>query len=483
MGSGQHPSSTVARARGLRRPVWRVVAVWLAPAMLLGAPAAARAATTITLAGAPRPPQAVVLGAAGGIAYTVVASPAPIRVDVTLTDPTGKVVGQPAPNVGAVPISGQVPFPGAGQPAGRYTMTVSVVDEAIGPPEAVASTSFDAAASLGSLRLAQYEDVNGNGLRDPGEPGTPGREVDLTSPLGTTSSVFMGADGSADLAAVPTGTWQVAASAAPPWVPVGPASARVVVTPTLAGAFTAGSARPASIGGGVFDVTGGGRTAVAGAALTLAGTDGLGRPVSAQTSTGPGGEYLFSGLLPGTYVVTTQAPAGLAGAGPLASGGIVLPSGLGSLGHDFGLAAIPAPPPIALPSAAPSGGPVSPVARPPAPAGPPGGGVPKTLLELRRRAYRLWPTAGARLTTSRPLLRWARGPRRTVAYNVQIWQYPGLRRVLSAYPSGRVLKVGAGVLRPGRRYVWRAWPYMRGARYAPAPVGVSFFQIVARPGG
>src|SRR5262249_47002908 len=143
--------------------------------------------------------------------------------------------------------------------------------------------------------------------------------------------------------------------------------------------------------------------------------------------------------------------------------------------------------PAAAPVAPTASGPALPATRPP-PLGPPhlakpsGGQVPKALLQLRRRSYKLWPVAGAGLATRRPVLHRARGPEGPGAYNIEIWQYPGLKRVLSAYPSGTTLKVRAGVLEPGRRYVWRAWPYMRGARYAPAPVGVSFFQIVPRAG-
>jgi hypothetical protein len=460
--------------------VLRAVAAWVALAVLFGAPAGARAAATIALDGLPTPPQGVVLGDPGGIAYTIVAAPAPSSVEVSLTDPTGKVVFQQAPNVGAVPISGQVPFPGAERAPGRYTITVNVFDQPGGPPEAVASGAFDAAPALGSLQLVQYEDLNANGVRDPDEPGLPGRQFDLTSPFGTTSTASTGADGGVGLAGVPTGTWQVAASAPPPWVPVGAAAARVPVGPALAGGFSAGSARPGSIGGGVFDLTGGGRTPLRGVALTLVGTDGLGRPVSARVVVGPGGDYAFPDLLPGTYVVTAETLPGLVGATPLASGTIVLTSGLASLGHDFGLVAIPGPPPVALPGGAGPAGPAPPPGV--SPSRPSGVAVPKALRRLQRRARLLHPAAGAGLVTVRPLLRWARGPEQTVGYNLQVWEYPRLRRVLSAFPTRPAFRIRAGFLSPGRSYVWRAWPYLSSSRYTRAPVGVSFFQILPGAG-
>jgi hypothetical protein len=344
----------------------------------------------------------------------------------------------------------------------------------------VASGAFDATPALGSLQLIQYEDLNANGVRDPDEPGLPGRQFDLTSPFGTTSTVSTGADGGVGLAGVPPGTWQVAASAPPPWVPVGPPGARVEVAQALAGAFAAGSTRPGSIGGGVFDLTGDRRTPLRDAPLTLVGTDGLGRPVSAQAAAGAGGDYVFPDLLPGTYVVRAGAPPGLVASTSPTSGSIVLTSGLASLGHDFDFVAIPGPLPVALPGGAGPAGPAPPPGA--SPSRPSGVAVPKALRRLQRRARLLHPAAGAGLVTVRPLLRWAPGPKQTVGYNLQVWEYPRLRRVLSAFPTRPAFRIRAGFLSPGRSYVWRAWPYLSSSRYTRAPVGVSFFQILPGAG-
>ena len=40
----------------------------------------------------------------------------------------------------------------------------------------------------------------------------------------------------------------------------------------------------------------------------------------------------------------------------------------------------------------------------------------------------------------------------------------------------------SGILRPGRRYVWRAWPFLSSSRYTRAPIGVSFFAILSGAG-
>ena len=49
--------------------------------------------------------------------------------------------------------------------------------------------------------------------------------------------------------------------------------------------------------------------ALVGVTLTLSGTDGLGHPVNATTTSGAGGAYSFGTLRPGTYTVTETVPA------------------------------------------------------------------------------------------------------------------------------------------------------------------------------
>ena len=49
--------------------------------------------------------------------------------------------------------------------------------------------------------------------------------------------------------------------------------------------------------------------ALVGVTLTLTGTDGLGHPVNATTTSGGGGAYSFGTLRPGTYIVTESVPA------------------------------------------------------------------------------------------------------------------------------------------------------------------------------
>ncbi|MBK9510094.1 MAG: carboxypeptidase regulatory-like domain-containing protein [Cytophagaceae bacterium] len=77
----------------------------------------------------------------------------------------------------------------------------------------------------------------------------------------------------------------------------------------------AGFYQPAKIGDFVFDDKNGngiqdsGEPGITGVKVTLNGTDGLGNPVTATTTSGIDGKYEFAGLKPGTYTVTFEKPA------------------------------------------------------------------------------------------------------------------------------------------------------------------------------
>ena len=102
---------------------------------------------------------------------------------------------------------------------------------------------------------------------------------------------------------------------------------------------------------------------------------------------------------------------------------------------------------------------------------------------LRRNARRLGPAAGSVVTSRRPVLRWSGAPAGTRLYNLQIFRVgPGGKLIKSgsAFPSGTRYALPAGTsLAPGDCYVWRVWPYRRGA-YSVAPLGISDFCIADR---
>ena len=98
---------------------------------------------------------------------------------------------------------------------------------------------------------------------------------------------------------------------------------------------------------------------------------------------------------------------------------------------------------------------------------------------IPHRAPLLSPLPGRVLGSLRPTLRWRGGPARVNLYNVQIFSATG-QKVLSAFPRSRSFSVPAKRLAPGRRYVWRVWPFIRGRGYTARPMAISWFATPSR---
>jgi hypothetical protein len=96
-----------------------------------------------------------------------------------------------------------------------------------------------------------------------------------------------------------------------------------------------------------------------------------------------------------------------------------------------------------------------------------------------RNAKALTPRQGARLTTSRPLLRWKPSAKARL-YNVQIFRVASrgrLAKIRSVFPRGNRFRLSKKRALPkGSCYVWRVWPYM-GRSFTKKPLGVSNFCV------
>lgn len=77
-------------------------------------------------------------------------------------------------------------------------------------------------------------------------------------------------------------------------------------TNDLSDMFVPGVFAPSSISGTVFKNSGNDHQVEAGLTLVLTGVNDAGQDITLTTTTGSDGSYTFSGLLPGTYVVTVQ---------------------------------------------------------------------------------------------------------------------------------------------------------------------------------
>jgi len=394
----------------------------------------------ISLDRSPAPPQAIQRGVGTetfnfSITYQTIADSWTMRV----TDPAGIVHQQTGANVAGQPspINGTGQFvPSAAAPLGRYRSTVDFFSTPASL-ESSAFVTFDVADQLGTLQLVKYEDLNGNGNREPGEPGVPGWVFRLTNPQGNPSVSATGADGSATIPGVPAGTWQVAEVIDPAWAPITPAAGQVAVPANGVGAFVAGNARPAPVSGFVFvDANGNGirdagEAGRAGVKLTLGGTRPGGITVAAQsTLSGNDGAYGFPGLLPGTYTVSMAVPGGLTATTGRVISGIGVTSGAGSPNNDFGLAG---------PGAGTAGGPSGP--RPDVRIGKAG---PRTA------------RAGSRFTYTIVV----RNRSEFTATNVEVTDLVPASLTLVTIPSGAAIRNGVvtwrvGDLRPGQRRALR----------------------------
>lgn len=169
----------------------------------------------------------------------------------------------------------------------------------------------------------KYDDLNGNGIRDSGEPGLSGWTITLAGTDGMGMSVNRTettiADGSYSFVNVVPGTYTVSETSQSGWVQSQPASGTygvVLVSNQVRSDLAFGNLVLAEVHGmkfqdmnenGVKDPSA--DTGLGGWTITLAGTDGMGRPVSLTTTTAADGSYSFVGIWPGiAYAVCETNP-------------------------------------------------------------------------------------------------------------------------------------------------------------------------------
>ncbi|WP_439624505.1 SdrD B-like domain-containing protein [Gemmata sp.] len=208
-----------------------------------------------------------------------------------------------------------------------------------------------------------WDDLNGNGVQDGGEPGIAGVTLTLTGTDGAGNPVTLtdttDADGKYLFDALPPGAYSVEVTDS------GNVLDGYVVTARDQGADDAldsddptgtdttpdtlaigdddptidfGYYRPVAVGNFVWldtnrdGIQDTGELGIAGVTLTLAGTDGLGNAVTDTAVTDADGKYEFTDLPPGAYAVTV-APANFTAGGKLA-GFLPSPTGQGTTATD-----------------------------------------------------------------------------------------------------------------------------------------------------
>ena len=121
--------------------------------------------------------------------------------------------------------------------------------------------------------------------------------------------------------------------------------------------------------------------------------------------------------------------------------------------------------------------PLVPTPPPVAAAAPAVTGEPAPVLPPPENARRLRPRLGAKIVSTRPVLRW-KARKDAKFYNVQVFRLVGKRliKVLSVFPRANHVRVPPGRLTHGATHVWRVWP-MVGANYTAKPLGISNFEV------
>lgn len=173
---------------------------------------------------------------------------------------------------------------------------------------------------LATVRGGKYDDLNGNGTQDGGEPGLPGWTINMNGTTGSGASVsrttVTGAGGAYEFDNVTPGAYVLTETQQPRWTAKEPISGSHPITPQSGQALTG-----LNFGNYVKPVISGtkyedededgteepGDAQLAGWLIQLSGTDGMGTPVTQQFTTLPGGGYSFT-VDPGAYTVCENNP-------------------------------------------------------------------------------------------------------------------------------------------------------------------------------
>ncbi len=230
-------------------------------------------------------------------------------------DPLALVGAGPSASGGTLTISGgqilYTPPPGF---VGTDTFTYTVTDGHGGTRTVpVTVTVFP----TGTLTGTVYLDSNHDGVRDGGEPGLGGVTLTLVNGSGAVvATTTSAADGSYAFGNVPPGNYTLTETPPAGFGTSTPTSLPVTVTSTGVTTSTFGATLGTVTGTVYVDANNNGahdpgEPPVAGATVTLTGTNDLGQPVHLTVLTGADGSYSFLNLRPGTYTLTETLPGGL----------------------------------------------------------------------------------------------------------------------------------------------------------------------------
>ncbi|MFZ0431051.1 MAG: SdrD B-like domain-containing protein, partial [Acidobacteriota bacterium] len=245
---------------------------------------------------------------------------------------------------------------GPGDPLGSRELSLSEVDQPGWSPTfpttghiypihsgVVLVADFGNAQGTG-ICGAKYEDLNGNGIRDAGEPGIGGWTIDLTKPDGSTEQEVTDAGGGFCFSDLEPGNYTVGEASRQGWIRTQPGGSGRYTIGLESGQSRQdvwfGNFREAELCGLKFNdlngdgVHGTGEPGLAGWTIRLTRPDGS----STTKQTGAGGSYCFTQLGPGSHTLREVQQTGWVQTYPASSGGhtVSTESGKTTNGLDFG---------------------------------------------------------------------------------------------------------------------------------------------------
>ncbi|MEJ2079536.1 MAG: SdrD B-like domain-containing protein [Acidobacteriota bacterium] len=245
---------------------------------------------------------------------------------------------------------------GPGDPLGSRELSVSEVDQPGWSPTfpttghiypihsgVVLVADFGNAQGTG-ICGAKYEDLNGNGIRDAGEPGIGGWTIELAKPDGSTEQEVTDAGGGFCFSDLEPGNYTVREASRQAWIRTQPGGSGEYAIGLESGQsrhdIVFGNFHEAELCGLKFNdlngdgVQGAGEPGLAGWTIRLSKPDGA----SVTKQTEAGGSYCFTQLGPGSHTIREVQQTGWVQTYPASSGGhtVSTESGKTTSGLDFG---------------------------------------------------------------------------------------------------------------------------------------------------
>ncbi len=196
---------------------------------------------------------------------------------------------------------------------------------------------------LGKISGMKFNDLNGNGIKEAGEPALSGWTINLTNPDGTVSTNTTAADGTYSFTGLTAGTYTVGEVLQTGWVQTFPAAPGTYSMTVTSGTDSKnndfGNFQLGKISGMKFnDLNGNGvndsEPALSGWTINLTNPDGT----VSTTTTAADGTYSFLDLTAGTYTISEVLQTGWVQTFPAAPGtySVTVTSGTDSKNNDFG---------------------------------------------------------------------------------------------------------------------------------------------------